>query len=102
MLGSSFWLTRGRRLVFVRDLILRLKNERHGDVVRAIRSDNGSEFKNSRFETFCRDLGLEHQFSSSFVACQNGVVERKIVPFVRWLGRCLMSIGLRGDIGWKR
>jgi transposase InsO family protein len=89
-------------LVFVRDLILRLKNERHGDVVRAIRSDNGSEFKNSRFETFCRDLGLEHQFSSSFVACQNGVVERKIVPFVRWLGRCLMSIGLRGDIGWKR
>jgi hypothetical protein len=46
----------------VRDLILRLKNERHGDAVRAIHSDNGSEFKNSHFETFCRDLGLEHQF----------------------------------------
>jgi hypothetical protein len=27
---------------------------------------------------------------------------RKIVPFVRWLGRCLISIGLRGDIGQKR
>jgi transposase InsO family protein len=39
---------------------LRLKNESHGDVVRAIRSDNGSEFKNSRFETFCRDFGFEH------------------------------------------
>jgi hypothetical protein len=26
----------------------------------------------------------------------------KIIPFVRWLGRCLMSIGLRGDIGWKQ
>jgi hypothetical protein len=26
---------------------------------------------------FCRDLGLEHQFSSPYVACQNGVVERK-------------------------
>jgi hypothetical protein len=26
----------------------------------------------------------------------------KFVPFVRWLGRCLMSIGLRGDIGRKR
>jgi hypothetical protein len=26
----------------------------------------------------------------------------KIVPFVRWLGRCLMSIGLRGDIGLRR
>jgi transposase InsO family protein len=29
------------------------------------------------FETFCRDFGLEHQFSSPCVACQNGVVERK-------------------------
>jgi hypothetical protein len=26
----------------------------------------------------------------------------RIVPFVRWLGRCLMSIGLRGDIGRMR
>jgi hypothetical protein len=26
----------------------------------------------------------------------------RIVPFVRWLGRCLMSIGLRGDIGQRR
>jgi hypothetical protein len=26
----------------------------------------------------------------------------KIVPFVRWLGRCLMSIGLRGGIGLRR
>jgi transposase InsO family protein len=54
-----------------------LKNERHGDAIRDIRSVNGSEFKNSHFETFCRDLGLEHQFSSLYVACQNGVVERK-------------------------
>jgi transposase InsO family protein len=56
---------------------LRLKKERNGDAVRAIRSDNSSEFKNSHFETFCRDLGLEHQFSSPYVASQNGVVERK-------------------------
>jgi transposase InsO family protein len=33
--------------------------------------------KTSRFETFCRNLGLKHQFSSRYVACQNGVVERK-------------------------
>jgi transposase InsO family protein len=72
-----FLADKGERFGFVRDLILRLKNERHGDVVRAIRSDNGSEFKNSHFETFCRDLCLEHQFSSPYVACQNGVVKRK-------------------------
>jgi transposase InsO family protein len=72
-----FLADKGETFGFVRDLILRLKNERHGDAVRAIRSGNGSEFKNSRFENFCRDLGLEHQFSSPYVACQNGVVERK-------------------------
>jgi transposase InsO family protein len=55
-----FLADKGEKFVFVWDLILRLKNERNGDVVRAICSDNGSEFKNSSIETFCRDLGLEH------------------------------------------
>ncbi|WVZ58063.1 LOW QUALITY PROTEIN: hypothetical protein U9M48_008374 [Paspalum notatum var. saurae] len=61
---------------FVRDLVLRLRNESH-KAMRAIRSDNGREFRNSRFENFCRDLGLEHQFSSPYTPPQNGVVERK-------------------------
>jgi transposase InsO family protein len=28
--------------------------------------------QNSRFETFCYDLGLEHQFSSPYTPPQNG------------------------------
>jgi transposase InsO family protein len=68
---------KGETFGFVRDLVLRLRNERHGDAILAIRSDNGSEFRNSRLETFCHDLGLEHQFSSSYRPPQNGVVERK-------------------------
>jgi transposase InsO family protein len=36
---------KGDTFGFVRDLVLRLRNERHGDAIRAIRSDNGSEFK---------------------------------------------------------
>jgi hypothetical protein len=43
---------KGYTFSFVRDLVLRLKNDRHEDAMRAIRSENGSEFKNSRFETF--------------------------------------------------
>jgi transposase InsO family protein len=62
---------------FVRDLILRLKNERPKHVMRAIRSDNGTEFKNTHFEAFCNGLGLEHQLSSPYVPPQNGVVELK-------------------------
>jgi transposase InsO family protein len=83
-----FLADKGETFGFVRDLILRLKIERNGDAMQAIRSDNGTKFKNSHFETFFRDLVLEHQFSSPYVACQNGVVERKITPFVRWLERC--------------
>jgi transposase InsO family protein len=45
--------------------------------MRAIRSDNGTEFKNSQFDNFCSSLGLEHQFSSPYVPQQNSVVERK-------------------------
>jgi hypothetical protein len=68
---------KGETFGFVRDLVLRLRNERHGDAIRAIRSDKGSEFRNSRFETFCHDLGFEHQFSSPYTPPQNGVVEWK-------------------------
>jgi transposase InsO family protein len=67
---------KGETFGFVRDLVLRLRNERHSDAIQAICSDNGSEFKNSRFKTFCRDLGLDHKFSSSYTPPQKGVVER--------------------------
>jgi hypothetical protein len=46
------------------------------DAIRAIHSDNVSKFKNSLFETFCHDLGLEHKFSSPYTL-PRGVVERK-------------------------
>ncbi|XP_021305524.1 uncharacterized protein LOC110431140 [Sorghum bicolor] len=61
----------------VRDLILRLQTELPKNAMRAIRSDNGTEFKNTQFDTFCVSLGLEHQFSSPYVPQQNCVVERK-------------------------
>ncbi|WVZ70885.1 hypothetical protein U9M48_019514 [Paspalum notatum var. saurae] len=57
---------------FVHDLVLRLRNE-SGHAMRALRSDNGSEFKNDCLKTFCHSQGLEHQFLSPY----NGVVERK-------------------------
>jgi transposase InsO family protein len=68
---------KGETFGFVRDLVLRFRNERHGDAIRAIHSDNGSEFKNSHFETFFHDLGLEHHYSSPFTPPRNGMVERK-------------------------
>jgi transposase InsO family protein len=93
---------KGETFGFVRDLVLRLRNERHRDAIRAIRSANGSEFKNSRFENFCHDLGLEHQFSSLYIPPENGLVERKTEPSVRWLRQCSTNIGLREGSGLRR
>jgi transposase InsO family protein len=74
---GEFLEEKGEKFGFVRDLVSRLRNERHRKAIRAIHSDNGSELRNSRFETFCHDLGLEHQFSTLYTPPQNGVVERK-------------------------
>nr|ABB46643.2 retrotransposon protein, putative, Ty1-copia subclass [Oryza sativa Japonica Group] len=42
-----------------------------------IRSDNGSEFKNTNIEDYCDDLGIKHELSATYSPQQNGVVERK-------------------------
>ena len=81
--------TKDEAFELIRDLILRLKNELL-QALRAIRSDNGTEFKNARFNTFCSDQGLEHQYSSPYTPQQNGVVERKNRTLVEMVKRPLV------------
>jgi transposase InsO family protein len=45
--------------------------------IKKVRSDNGTEFKNSQIEGFHEDEGIKHEFSSPYTPQQNGVVERK-------------------------
>jgi transposase InsO family protein len=72
-----FMTAKDEAFTHARDLILRLQNEFPKNAMRAICSDNGTEFKNTQFATFCASLGLEHQFSSPYVPQQNGIVECK-------------------------
>jgi transposase InsO family protein len=44
-------------------LALRLKNE-HPNCLKAIRSDNGTKFRNASFDQFCFELGVDQQFST--------------------------------------
>jgi transposase InsO family protein len=44
-------------------LALRLKNE-HPNCLKAIRSDNGTKFRNASFDQFCLELGVDQQFST--------------------------------------
>jgi len=45
--------------------------------IKKIRSDNGTEFKNTLVEEFLDDKGIKHEFSTPCTPQQNGVVERK-------------------------
>jgi transposase InsO family protein len=55
-------------------LALRLNNELP-NYLKAIRSDNGTEFKNASFDQFCLEHGVDQQFSAPRVPQQNVVVE---------------------------
>jgi transposase InsO family protein len=44
--------------------------------IKKIRSDNGTEFKNSQIEGFLEE-GIKHVFSSPYTPQQNSVVEGK-------------------------
>jgi IS30 family transposase len=55
-------------------LALMLNNE-HPNCLKAIHSDNGSEFRNATFDQFCLEHGVDQHFSTSHVPQQNGVVE---------------------------
>ncbi|KAI3815343.1 hypothetical protein L1987_15008 [Smallanthus sonchifolius] len=43
--------------------------------VRRIRSDNGSEFKNSKMGLFCLQKGIHHEFSAPYVPSDNNWIE---------------------------
>jgi transposase InsO family protein len=56
---------------------LRRAQNEFGLRIKKIRSDNGTEFKNSQIEDFLEEEGIKHEFSSPYTPQQNGVVERK-------------------------
>jgi transposase InsO family protein len=56
---------------------LRRAQNEFGLRIKKIRSDNGTEFKNSQMEGFLEEEGIKHEFSSPYTPQQNGVLERK-------------------------
>jgi hypothetical protein len=60
----------------LKGFLRRAQNE-FGLRIKKIRSDNGTEFKNSQIEGFLEDEGIKHEFSSPYTPQQNSVVEGK-------------------------
>nr|GEX81329.1 hypothetical protein [Tanacetum cinerariifolium] len=50
--------------------------------VKVIRSDNGTEFKNSDLNQFCRMKGIKREFSVPRTPKQNGIAERKNMTLI--------------------
>ena len=75
-LGCSFCRKNHKPQGTLKKFLRRAQNE-FGLRIKKIRSDNGTEFKNSQIEGFLEEEGIKHEFSSPYTPQQNGVVERK-------------------------
>ena len=56
--------------------IKRIHNEFETTIMK-VRSDNRSEFKNTRVDNLCDEFGVRHQFSAKYTPQSNGLVETK-------------------------
>jgi transposase InsO family protein len=56
--------------------IKRVQNE-FETTIKKVRSDNGSEFKNTRIVELCNEYDIRHQFSPKYTPQSNRLVERK-------------------------
>jgi transposase InsO family protein len=85
----------------LKGFLRRAQNE-FGLRIKKIRSDNGTEFKNSQIEGFLEDEGIKNEFSSPYTPQQNSVVERKNRTLLDMAGPCLMSTRLQTGFGPRR
>ena len=65
----------------VKKFIRRVQNEFELKI-KNIRSDNGSEFRNTNVEEFLDEEGIKHEFSAPYIPQQNGIVERKNMTLI--------------------
>jgi transposase InsO family protein len=56
---------------------LRMTQNEFDAKVKKIRSDNGTEFKNTQVEDFLDEEGIKHEFLAPYTPQQNGVANRK-------------------------
>jgi hypothetical protein len=76
ILGSIFFKHKSETQQTIIDFAKEVERQ-NGQNILAIRSDNGSEFKNYTLNEFLSDEGIHHQYSAAYTPQQNGVAERK-------------------------
>jgi transposase InsO family protein len=56
--------------------VKRIHNE-FETIIKKVRSDNESEFKNTRVNELCDEFGIRHRFLAKYTLQSNGLIERK-------------------------
>ncbi|GAA0156042.1 hypothetical protein LIER_13626 [Lithospermum erythrorhizon] len=59
-----------------KNLATHIQREKALPIIR-IRSDHGKEFENIKFDDYCKQEGIKHEFSAPITPQKNGIVERK-------------------------
>ncbi|GJY26639.1 retrovirus-related pol polyprotein from transposon TNT 1-94 [Tanacetum coccineum] len=73
----------------IMSFIKRVENQ--NDIkVKQLRTDNGTEFKNSILVNFCDEKGISQNFSSPYTPKKNGVAERKNITLIE-VARTMLS-----------
>jgi transposase InsO family protein len=67
--------------------------------IKKVRSDNGSEFRNTNVEEFLDEEGIKHEFSAPYTPQQNGVIERKNRTLIE-MARTMLDEYKTQDIFW--
>ncbi|KAJ9543903.1 hypothetical protein OSB04_023610 [Centaurea solstitialis] len=71
-----FQKTKDETSGLIKSFVTRVENQANLKV-KVIRSDNGTEFKNSDINSFCDEKGIEKQYSAPRTPQHNGVAERR-------------------------
>ncbi|KAJ9545641.1 LOW QUALITY PROTEIN: hypothetical protein OSB04_025348 [Centaurea solstitialis] len=71
-----FLRTKDETSGLIKPFVIRMENKANLKV-KTIRSDNGTEFKNADLNSFCKEKGIERQYSAPRTPQQNGVAERR-------------------------
>jgi transposase InsO family protein len=72
----AFLVDKSNVFLTFKTFIKRVQNE-FETAIKKMRSDNGSEFMNTRIDELCDEHGIRHQFSTKYTPQSNGLVERK-------------------------
>jgi transposase InsO family protein len=81
--------------------IKRIHNE-FETTIKKVRSDNRSEFKNTRVDDLCDEFGIRHQFSAKYTLQSNDLVERNNRTLIDMARSMLSEYNVSHSFGLKQ